>query len=212
MGDKTLIFRMCDSEMYTAMSKSSKNDVIDRGMALHKMIRLASATMGGEGYLNFMGNEFGHPEWIDFPREGNGWSYFYCRRQWSLADDPSLRYGLLQAFDREMLSLIKARHLLTHPVHCLFIDAGCQVLTYERGGVTFALNFSPWNSYGDYWLTVPGPGRYRVVLSTDEAAFGGFDRVSTDYVYAARKQRDGSYKIRIYLPARTAVCLKRVYR
>ena len=78
---------------------------VSRGMALHKMIRLLTQTLGGEAYLNFMGNEFGHPEWIDFPREGNGNSYDYCRRQWNLMYDTNLRYGQLGDFDKAMNSI-----------------------------------------------------------------------------------------------------------
>ena len=105
VGDKTIMFRLCDKEMYTDMNKSSDNQLIARGMALHKMIRLITLSAGGEGYLNFMGNEFGHPEWIDCPREGNGWSYFYCRRQWHLMTDYNLKYHYLSDFDRDMVSI-----------------------------------------------------------------------------------------------------------
>ena len=210
VGDKTLMFRLCDSEMYTAMAKNCDSAIIDRGIALHKMIRFAAMTMGGEGYLNFMGNEFGHPEWIDFPREGNGWSYFYCRRQWHLADDANLKYGYLQAFDGAMVAFVKENRLYGKIPHSLFIDAGCQVLVYERAGVVFALNFSPKNHYEGYWLTVPSEGKYRVVLSTDEGRFGGWDRISEDYVYTAKKDPDGVAKLQIYLPARTGLCMMKV--
>ena len=209
VGDKTLMFRLCDSHMYTDMSKDSHDLVVERGMALHKMIRLVTMTLGGEGYLNFMGNEFGHPEWIDFPREGNGWSHFYCRRQWSLADHPFLKYEYLQEFDQAMIKLLRGRHVLANPSHCLYIDEQLQVLVYERGGLIFALNFSPTNAYEGYWLTVPKAGKYRVILSTDEKQFGGMDRISEEYVYTAQKQSDGSRKFQIYLPARTALCLKK---
>ena len=209
VGDKTLMFRLCDSKMYTDMAKWSRDVVISRGMALHKMIRLASETLGGEGYLNFMGNEFGHPEWIDFPREGNGWSYFYCRRQWHLADDPNLKYGDLLCFDKAMIALAKKHKIYQKKIRCLFIDAQAKVLVYERGGVVFALNFSPDRSYEGYWLTVPASGKYRVVLSSDAAEFGGYDRVSTDMIYTAKKDADGARKLQIYLPARVAICLKR---
>jgi 1,4-alpha-glucan branching enzyme len=121
VGDKTLIFRLCDAAMYTDMNKDSHSPVIERGVALHKMIRLITLSLGGEGYLNFMGNEFGHPEWIDFPREGNNWSYFYCRRQWHLADDPALRYEYLLQFDKEMIQLAKTQNLLSRPPVCLFV-------------------------------------------------------------------------------------------
>ena len=207
VGDKTLMFRLCDSNMYTSMSKFVDDSVIDRGIALHKMIRMATMTLGGEGYLNFMGNEFGHPEWIDFPREGNNWSYFYCRRQWHLADDETLRYGDLQAFDKAMLSLVKRKGLYAKKPNCLYIDNGGKVLMYERAGVIFALNFHPTNHYEGYWLTVPEEGRYQVTLTTDEGKFGGFDRISKDYIYTATKHPDGNAKLQIYLPARTGLCM-----
>ena len=207
VGDKTVIFRLCDSNMYTSMTKLVSDPVIDRGIALHKLIRLVTLTLGGEGYLNFMGNEFGHPEWIDFPREGNGWSYFYCRRQWHLADDTLLRYSDLNEFDREMIGFAKKSRIFKKAPKCKFIDANAQVLVYERGGKTFAVNFSPSNSYEGYYIEVGGKGDYKVILSTDESRFGGFDRISTEYIYKSEKQPDGKYRIRIYLPARTALCV-----
>jgi 1,4-alpha-glucan branching enzyme len=173
------------------------------------MIRFATLTMGGEGYLNFMGNEFGHPEWIDFPREGNGWRYFYCRRQWHLADDRSLRYCDLEAFDRAMLAFAKEKKLFKKAPSVLFIDANAQVLVFERAGVVFAFNFSPSNSYEGYWLTLPKTGHYQVIFSTDEPTFGGFDRISKDYIYTAKKDAQGVPKAQIYLPSRTALCLGR---
>ena len=210
VGDKTVMFRLCDSHMYTSMSKLVEDPVIDRGIALHKMIRLLTLTLGGEGYLNFMGNEFGHPEWIDFPREGNGWSHFYCRRQWHLADDGLLRYGDLQAFDRAMLALATQAKLFAKAPNCIFIDEQKQVLVFERNGRIFAFNFSPCNSYEGYYITVPRCGDYKVVLSTDEKAFGGWDRIATDYAYTATKQSDKKMRLQIYLPARTALCLEKI--
>ena len=209
VGDKTLIFRMCDSRMYTDMSYESNDATIARGMALHKMIRMVTMTLGGEGYLNFMGNEFGHPEWIDFPREGNGWSHFYCRRQWSLADTPALKYHYLQNFDKAMVALVQKSRLFLSSTRCLFIDEYKQVMIYERGGHVFALNFSPANSYEDYWVAVPKCGKYQVILSTDEPCFGGWGRIAMDYVYTAKKHPDGVPKLQIYLPARTALCIVR---
>jgi len=210
VGDKTLMFRLCDSKMYTDMSKDSKDETIARGMALHKMIRLVTLSLGGEGYLNFMGNEFGHPEWIDFPREGNGWSYFYCRRQWHLADDENLKYKYLLEFDRAMVELAKDKGIFKKAPRCLYIDKDKQVLVYERRGVIFAFNFSPTNSYDGYWLTVPSKGKHRVIMSTDDEEFGGHDRVSKDYVYESSKHPDKKYKFQIYLPARTAICMVKV--
>ncbi len=210
VGDKALIFRLCDSKMYTDMCKDSQDPIIERGIALHKMIRMATATFGGEGYLNFMGNEFGHPEWVDFPREGNGWSYFYCRRQWHLADDENLKYGYLNEFDRSMISLAKERKIYRKAPKCLYIDNDCKVLAYERSGLTFALNFHPTNSYEGYWLTVPAKGQYRVIMTTDREEFGGHGRVSEEYIYTASKHPDKKYKLQIYLPARTGICLEKI--
>jgi 1,4-alpha-glucan branching enzyme len=204
------MFRMCDSRMYTDMNRESQDLVVQRGMALHKMMRLATLTLGGEGYLNFMGNEFGHPEWIDFPREGNGWSYFYCRRQWSLADNESLKYSQLLAFDRQMLSLAKACRLFSHPPRALFIDEYAQILIYERGGRVFVLNFNPTTSYEGYYVPVPEQGIFRVCLSTDRWEFGGEGRISEGFLYESGWHPDGAYKLPIYLPARTALCLEKV--
>ena len=210
VGDKTMIFRLCDSKMYTDMSKQSNDATVERGIALHKMMRLVTMTAGGEGYLNFMGNEFGHPEWIDFPREGNGWSYFYCRRQWHLADDPLLRYGELEEFDRAMIKHFGTKKFFSAKPESLFIDQGCQVLIYERAGYVFAFNFSPDKSYEGYWLTMAEEGRYKVLLSSDEHRFGGKDRISKTYVYTASPDVNGTPKLQIYLPARTALCLKKL--
>ena len=210
VGDKTLMFRMCDSSMYTDMSRLSDSLVVERGIALHKMIRMLTMSVGGEGYLNFMGNEFGHPEWIDFPREGNGWSYFYCRRQWSLADDRNLKYSFLLEFDRAMVTLLEQRGVLKQTQKCLSIDNEAKVIVFERGGLTFAFNFSPQTSYEGYWLTVPSAGKYKVALSTDERVFGGWDRISEEYIYTAPKQPDGLYKFQIFIPPRTAFCLEKI--
>ena len=143
VGDKTVMFRLCDAEMYWNMAKDKENLVIDRGMALHKMIRLLTLSLGGEGYLTFMGNEFGHPEWIDFPRAGNGWSYQYCRRQWSLADDPTLRYGALAAFDAAMIALARRCRLFRGKSQQLYISNQEGLIVYRRGGTFFAFNFQP---------------------------------------------------------------------
>ncbi len=210
VGDKTIMFRLCDADMYTGMNKDSGNIVIDRGVALHKMIRLITATLAGEGYLNFMGNEFGHPEWIDFPREGNGWSYHYCRRQWSLADNPDLRYEQLQAFDTAMITLIRKERLLAKPAERRFIHNADKVLIYKKGAVTFAFNFHPHKSFEGYFIETEATGAYRVCLSTDAPGFGGFDRIDRAYIYDATKQTDGRTGFYCYLPSRTAVAFKKI--
>jgi len=209
VGDKTIIFRLIDSLMYTDMSKDSKNAIVDRGIALHKLIRLITLSLGGEGYLNFMGNEFGHPEWIDFPREGNGWSHFYCRRQWSLVDNKNLKYEWLNNFDKEMISFAKSSKIFDGAPKSIFIDNEKKVLVYERRGKVFALNFHPTNSYEDYKICPTVKGKYKVILSTDEKQFGGWDRVSKTYEYQSKGKNDG---FKIYLPARCGVVLKRIVK
>ena len=210
VGDKTIMFRLCDANMYTGMNKGSGDPVIDRGVALHKLIRLVTATLAGEGYLNFMGNEFGHPEWIDFPREGNGWSYHYCRRQWHLADDEQLRYGQLEAFDRAMLSLMRRERLLTKAAEYRTVHNDDNVMIYGKGKLTFAFNFHPEKSYEGYFVPVKQPGEYEVVLSSDDFAFGGFDRIDTAYRYTAAPAEDGRCGFACYLPSRTVAVFKRV--
>ena len=209
VGDKTIIFRLCDSEMYSSMSKDSQSYIIERGIALHKLIRLVSLSLGGEGYLNFMGNEFGHPEWIDFPRDGNGWSHFYCRRQWHLVDDPSLRYRDLNEFDRAMISLATEKKIFRKAPRVLHMEEGDQIMNFERGGVVFVLNFNPTQWFDNYLVRVPRAGKYKVILSSDDSAFGGYDRISKEYIYEAKKVGK-EWVFPIFLPQRCAMCLERI--
>lgn len=208
VGDKTLMFRLCDAAMYTDMSVSSQNYIIDRGMALHKMIRLITMSLGGEGYLNFMGNEFGHPEWIDFPREGNGWSHFYCRRQWHLADDEGLKYSQLQKFDNEMIKLAKEYRIFDKEPHWLQIDDDNKIMMFERAGLIYVFNFNPTRDFWGYNLKMRFNGEYRVVFSTDRREFGGNERPSESVVYTTNEFRE----FPIFLPSRTAICLRRTFK
>ena len=216
VGDKTIAFRLMDADMYWHLRRGDENDTVRRGLALHKMIRLVTcATLNG-AYLNFMGNEFGHPEWIDFPREGNGWSYHYARRQWHLADDPSLCYQWLADFDRAMLSqLTSVRQIDKTPVAGVCQHDGDQVLAFMRGDLLFVFNFSPTRSFTDYGLVVPA-GKYTVQLDSDAAQYGGFSRaddsvdhftVPLDGDGADHAASDG--RLMLYLPARTAMVLRR---
>ena len=209
VGDKTIIFRLCDADMYWHMNKEGKSAVIDRGIALHKMIRLITATTVGEGYLNFMGNEFGHPEWIDFPREGNGWSYHYCRRQWSLADNRLLRYEYLRDFDSAMLKLLKSERLMGKKPKSQWIDQGDKVIIYTKKRLAFAFNFHPDKSFTNYFVPVEEEGNYSVVLSSDDNNFGGFDRIDKSVKYKAEKTADGRIGFFAYLPSRCAIAYKK---
>ncbi len=209
VGDKTIIFRLCDADMYWHMNKGSSSYVIDRGIALHKMIRLITSTIVGNGYLNFMGNEFGHPEWIDFPRAGNGWSYHYCRRQWSLADNKLLRYEYLQNFDKAMIKLLKSERLLQKQAKNQWMHNGDKVIIYTKKNVVFAFNFHPYNSFENYFIPVDEEGIYTVLLSSDDTDFGGFNRVDKLYRYKAERGEDGRIGFLCYLPSRTAIVLKK---
>lgn len=206
VGDKTIIFWLADQEMYWKMRTTDQSLVIDRAVALHKMIRLITLGTSGNGYLTFMGNEFGHPEWVDFPREGNQWSYHYARRQWSLRDAENLRYKHLADFDQAMIELASSSRLLEHEwpyKHYEHVQDG--VLAFERAGLLFVFNFNPSQSWVDRKIGVPS-GSYRVVLSTDTAKFGGFDRVDTSLNYATSGDRS---ELSLYLPARSALVLAR---
>ena len=209
VGDKTLMFRLCDAEMYTNMNVSSQSMVIDRGMALHKMIRLVTASVAGEGYLNFMGNEFGHPEWLDFPREGNGWSYHYCRRQWSLVDNPDLRYHFLGDFDRDMIDLLKKEKVLSKEAQHLYDHQDDKILMYQKGNLVFVFNFHPTKSYDGYFVKVPAEGNYKIILSTDDYQYGGFGRVATANRYTAEKTPGDWKGFQCYLPNRSAIVFKK---
>lgn len=213
VGDKTLIFRLIDADMYWHFRKGDENETVHRGIALHKMIRLLTASTINGGYLNFMGNEFGHPEWIDFPREGNGWSYKYARRQWNLVDNKDLCYHYLGDFDKAMLKTIcSTRSINKTPVVEIWHDDNDQVLAYMRNDLVFVFNFSPTRSYTDYGFRVP-TGNYKVVLNTDAKPFGGngFADDSVEHLtnYDPLLEKDGKGWLKLYIPARSAVVLKK---
>ncbi len=208
VGDKTIAFRLMDSEMYTSMDRTSQSLVVDRGMALHKMIRMVTITMGGEAYLNFMGNEFGHPEWIDFPREGNDWSYQHARRQWSLAKSGFLRYSWLGAWDKAMVSLVKRHRLLTagYPYQ-LQMDEQNKTMVYRLRSLLFVVNWHPTASIPSYELDCGAHGKYTPLLSSDEKRFGGLGRVDMDGEHFSF-ERDGRVRLSIYNTSRTVSVYK----
>ena len=207
VGDKTMIFRLADAAMYTDMDKATHTPVIDRAIALHKMIRLFTMAGGGEGYLNFMGNEFGHPEWIDFPREGNGWSFHYCRRQWSLKENGYLKYQWLNDFDEDMIHLSKENKIFAQKMADLLMNKGPEkVLVFYRNGLIFAFNFNSSSSFTNLLVPIPHNADYTVAMSTDDEKYGGWNQVK-HMIYDA-KEFDGKHFVELYLPARTAVVLK----
>ena len=215
VGDKTIAFRLMDAEMYTSMNKESQSPVVDRGMALHKMIRLVTMATCGNGYLTFMGNEFGHPEWIDFPREGNGWSYKHARRQWSLAEPDYLRYRYLRNFDKAMIEMARKESILDETPELFVQDEEKKILIFKRKNCIFALNFNPTSSFADYGFAVPA-GKYEVVLNSDESDFDGFSRIKTGEVHfsVSSKSENGNGRydetMFLYLPSRCAVVLKKI--
>ena len=211
VGSKTTIFRLADSSMYWDMEKKIHNIVIDRTIALHKMIRWITISMGSEGYLNFMGNEFGHPEWIDFPREGNDYSFHYARRLWSLADNGLLKYDWLLKWDKIMLKQIKENKQLGNDIFRLWLDNDRKVIAYRNADIVYIFNFHPQNSYDSFQVPIHDKGKFKVILDTDDKEFGGLSRISKDYVYESKNLENTDYDgIEIYIPSRTALALKKV--
>ncbi len=214
VGDKTIIFRLIDADMYWHFKKGDENYTAERGIALHKMIRLLTASTINGGYLNFMGNEFGHPEWIDFPREGNGWSHKYARRQWNLVDNKELCFHYLGDFDEAMIKLLRGeKNIQKSPVVEIWHNDGDQVLAYSRNGLVFVFNFSFNRSFTDYGFMVK-QGAYDVVLNTDNPAYGGHglndDSIRHFTNYDPLLARDGKGWLKLYLPARSALVLQKV--
>jgi 1,4-alpha-glucan branching enzyme len=211
VGDKTIIFRLLDKEMYYSMRKDQPNLIIDRGIALHKMIRLATISCAGGGYMNFMGNEFGHPEWIDFPRQGNEWSYNHARRIWSISEDPELRYHWLLDFERDMINLVREEKILEELWIQLIADNNFdKVLAYRRKDLVFVFNFNPTNSFEGYGIRME-PSKFKIVLNTDAHAYGGFNRIDDRLTYYTLPEAGlGSNNyLKVYLPARTAIVFKK---
>ena len=209
VGDKTIAFRLMDKEMYDKMGIHEESLIVDRGIALHKMLRLFTISLGGNAYLNFMGNEFGHPEWIDFPREGNGWSYKYARRQWSLADRPDLKYRFLGRFDIHMLQFVKKYGVLDVNFGTqLFMDDWHKTIVFDKAGLVFVFNFHVNQSAAGYRIPVPWEGSYRSVLSTDNPLFGGYGRFDENMDYPTFTDEGGKVFLKIYNPNRTAIVLK----
>ena len=207
VGDKTMIFRLADANMYTDMDKACHNPVIDRAISLHKMIRLFTMAGGGEAYLNFMGNEFGHPEWIDFPREGNGWSFHYCRRQWSLLDNGYLKYQWLGTFDRDMVHLAKEHDMFRQRMaDLMLLKEPEKMIAFYRHGLLFAFNFNTSQSLTNVLVPVHKKTDYKLVLCSEDEVYGGQGLV--EHMTYPVKEFDGKYYVELYIPARTAIVLE----
>ncbi len=210
VGDQTVMFRLAGAHMYTDMDKTCHNEVIDRAMALHKMLRLLTCAAGGNGYLNFMGNEFGHPEWIDFPREGNGWDYKYCRRQWSLPENGYLKYGELNLFDHDMIHACRKYEVLADgTAHLLTLNQGDHMLAFERNGLVFVFNFDPVRVHENYVIPVRRGCDHEVLFTTDDACYGGFGNIDHARRSALTPGQSGP-ALSLLLPPRTAMVLRPV--
>ena len=210
VGDKTIAFRLMDKEMYFCMATNIGSDIIDRGISLHKMIRMFTIVNGGQAYMNFMGNEFGHPEWIDFPREGNGWSYKHARRQWSLMEADYLKYHFLNDFDEAMIKLIREYPVMQDLYgQQLNMDEQNHTIVEKKGGLVFVFNFHPTACIADYKFYIPEPGVYKIILNSDDLKYGGFGRLDNDQEFFALPE-DDHYKLSIYNVNRTVLVLKKV--
>jgi 1,4-alpha-glucan branching enzyme len=205
---------MLGAEIYTGMNKGTHSFSIDRGIALHKMIRLITFATANSGYLNFMGNEFGHPEWIDFPREGNNWSYQHARRQWSLADNNDLKYGWLGEFDKKMISLEKEYNIIQGSTsNKIYESPNDKIIAFTRGDLLFVFNFHPSNSFTGYGI--PIQGKFRILFDSDQPEFGGFGRLNEQITYLSQRRDDhhslsSPVMLYLYLPSRTSLVLKKV--
>jgi len=215
VGDKTLIFRLIGSDMYEAMRWDCENLKVDRGMALHKLIRLITLSTAGDGYLNFMGNEFGHPEWIDFPREGNNWSFKYARRQWHLVDDVTLKYRFLADFGRDMISLAQRFKLLdAQGPHLLYEHSDDKVIVFKRAELVFVFNFHPSRSHVHYPIEAQ-PGKYQMIFNSDAPEYGGHSRLVPDQFHLTLHDASTPRKrnlLSLYTPNRTAFVLQRILK
>jgi 1,4-alpha-glucan branching enzyme len=210
VGDQTLIFRLIGADIYDHMAEWNASHAVERGVALHKMIRLITLATAGHGYLNFMGNEFGHPEWVDFPRPDNNWSYHYARRQWHLRDDPRLKYHALAKFDHAMIEMARGYRIFSAAwANKLCEHNDDKILIFERAGLILAFNFHPVRSFSDYAFPAP-PGSYRVVLDSDDPRFGGYNRVDRTIRHltlTAVRSDQPAHRLSLYLPNRTALVL-----
>ena len=211
VGDQSLIFRLIGPDMYEHMTVNDENFRVNRGIALHKLIRMITMATAGNGYLNFMGNEFGHPDWIDFPRPGNNWSYNYARRQWHLVDDPLLKYRLLANFDRDMIALAKCFHLLgSSAPMLLYENTNDKIIAFRRAGLLFAFNFHPTRSFTDYGFDAP-PGTYKMIFDSDSRVYGGYGRLipgQEHHTLSDKAKNSNRRFISLYLPTRTGIVLK----
>ena len=211
VGDKTLIFRMADAAMYSDMNKGTPSPAVERAMALDNMIKTVTFSSTNGGILTFMGNEYGHPEWIDFPREGNGNSYQYARRQWSLRDNPFLRYEQLALFDKALITILKAYSIELKSIpYCHYASQDTQVLAFSRGRLLLLFNFSPNRSFDHFELALP-PGKYTLLLDSDKEAFGGYGRIASaehfTHPCCSMATHQEQHIASFYLPARTAQIL-----
>ena len=220
VGGKTFLFQLADAAIYYGMGRDQHGLEVDRAVALHKMVRLATCALNGGAYLNFMGNEFGHPEWIDFPRQENGWSYKYARRLWSLRDNGDLRFRELADFDAAMVRELKrgraffAGGALNAAPAKLVANEQDKVLAFLRGDLMFVFNFNPVRSFTGYGVTVPPASDWKHLFDTDEPRFGGQGRIRKGEVYSPVLVLDTALnefilQVKLYLPARSAIVLKR---
>jgi 1,4-alpha-glucan branching enzyme len=207
VGSKTMAFELMDANMYKYMDNDSQDLTVDRGIALHKMLRLITSSTSGGGYLNFMGNEFGHPEWIDFPREGNGWSYKYAKRQWNLRDNALLKYKGLGDFDADMVKCIGDFHIIEQYIDKCYSHNDEKILVYKRGALVFIYNFNPTKSFNNHFVTIP-KGSYNLILDTDRIEYGGYGRIQSDQ-YIKTVSKNEQIGLSLYIPSRTALILRK---
>jgi len=213
VGDKTIMMRLMEERIYDSMERDKDSIETFRGVALHKMIRFITLATADSGYLNFMGNEFGHPEWVDFPSRRNGFSYHYARRQWSLKKNRELVFSALSEFDRHMLLFAGKYSLFS----CSGPELVCiheldNIIAFKRGDLVFVFNFHPRVSFTDYRIYAL-PGKYIMVFNSDDHLFAGKGRLRPEQVHFTLSdggKSESEEYLSLYLPTRTAIVLRRI--
>lgn len=200
VGDKTIIFRLCDKEMYWHMQKEDNDLTVERGVALYKNIYGITMALGGEGYLNFMGNEFGHPEWIDFPREGNGWSYKYAKRQWHLCKDENLKFSCLNEFNKDLIKILKKHDIFGAHDRQVYVSDEKKIIAFVKNDLLFVVSFNPTESFTD--LAIENVGKNaRLIFTSDDEKYCGHGRLTPNERHVKiRKERNC---LKFYVPNRT---------
>ena len=205
VGGQSLIFRLLGPKMYTDMHAETQSHDVHLAVAVVNVAKSIVFFLGGEAWMSFIGNEFGHPDWVEFPTPDNDDCFEYAYRKWYLATDSALMYEKMAAFDRDLMHQRKIavtwdESYMTAPL----LDDNRKLSVFHRDRVVLVCNTTTDVSYEDVWVPVPEQGNYRVILSTEEHRYGGYGRVNENMQYATIAV-DGNAYIRLYVPSMSAI-------